>query len=52
MQFSIKSAVLNAELPQNSRLHILEVCVKLLCMVEIISKQLSVCYGHFYTVLL
>ena len=25
-QFGIKSAVLNAELPQNSRLHILEVC--------------------------
>lgn len=26
LQFGIKSAVLNAELPQNSRLHILEVC--------------------------
>ena len=26
LQFGIKSTVLNAELPQNSRLHILEVC--------------------------
>lgn len=28
IQFGIKCAVLNAELPQNSRLHILEVGVK------------------------
>lgn len=33
VQFGIRSAVLNAELPQNSRLHILEVCCgNILCM--------------------
>lgn len=34
-QFGIKSAVLNAELPQNSRLHILEVPFELFQFVNL-----------------
>lgn len=47
LQFGIKSAVLNAELPQNSRLHILEVC-HLKCnnfhSFRILIKIIKMCY--------
>nr|KAJ0186427.1 hypothetical protein LSAT_V11C900469540 [Lactuca sativa] len=39
-QFGIKSAMLNAELPVNSRLHILEICLQLWLTVSLITDAL------------